>query len=234
MSKINKVVYSEEQQDLYYLQKYVISIIFDTKYNSYKNTNYIYDIEILNYLKGIVKTYVELGCFNSRIKTNIYKILVNGRKIMDENYEQRIQIINEIIGILNSQKEDNSIIYYRDELYDRRKNIKELKYLTEKDIVKMSSNIEKSIYNDFLVLNSHSKSISDEDFDNVYLPYFINNNFYYESMNIILDECPSFFKDEVFIKRVNKVISNIKNIDQNFRKTNKKVKKMVKKINNLN
>lgn len=228
MSKKNKVVYNENQQDAYYLQKYVLAVIFDTKYNFYKISQYIYDIEILKFLKDIVKTYVDFGCFNNRVKNNIYKILVDGRKVMDENYKQRIEIINEIISILNSQKEDNSTIYYKDELYDRIKNKKELKCLTVEDIEKISLNIEKSIFNDFLVLDSHSESISNEEFTNKYLPYFINNGFYYESLNIILDECPSLFKKEIFIKRVNQVLSNNKKIDKNYKDINKEVKKLIK------
>ena len=36
---------------------------------------------------------------------------------------------------------------------------------------------------------------TDEEFVNDYLPDFINNGYYYESLNMILKECPSYFKD---------------------------------------
>ena len=106
---------------------------------------------------------------------------------------------------------------------------KELKKLTIEDIENSIPFIEDSICTDFVVLFSHSKDVTDEQFTEEYLPEFINNGFYYESLNIILKECPSFFKDKLFIDRVKSVIEMNKNLHPHFNNKSKKIMKRIQK-----
>lgn len=222
-------MYKEEEQDIYYLHKLLIGLLFDNIYDSYKNLDWIYDIDVLEVLRSLIIEFVDHNCFAPHIKDNIYDILTEGRNKKDENYEKRIELINEIIMILNNQKEDLSVNFYLGELVSRRKNIKEIKKYTLDDLSEEIPYIDESIYNDFIVLFSHGNEVSDGEFLMEYLPGFIDNSYYYESLNMVLEECPSLFKNKLFASRVNLVLNEMKKIDKTFTKTHSTVLKKVKK-----
>ena len=89
-------------------------------------------------------------------------------------------------------------------------------------------NIHDSICHDLCVLVSHTDIINDEEFVNVYLPYFENSNLYYESLNAMLEENPIVFKDKVFYDRVNQVLS-LNNEIYKGTEEEKRIKKLNKK-----
>ena len=219
-------MYSEEDKDTYFLHKILTAIMFDNEYDYYKEIPWIYDLDVLEEFEMLVLSFSKYGCLNNDIKNNIYKILIDGRDIEDENYEERINKINKITSALNNQQEDNSIKFYVGQMCRRRDNKKELKKYTIYDIEREIDYLNSSIFNDFVVLLSHGDGVSDEEFLNGYLEEFVNNDMYYESLNIILKECPSVFSSETFRKRINTVLKINKKLHY---KKNKTIKKIIKK-----
>lgn len=224
-------MYNKDEQDIYYRHKFLISIMFDDNYSYYKKNTWVYDIDVLEDFRDVVKYYCESNCLSDKVKDNIYKILVDGRSIKDENYNERITLINEIIGILNTQKEDNSLQYYLGQiLLRKRRTINELKKYNLEDLYAEIPDIHESIFSDFMVLLSHSKQISDEHFVERYLPEFSKDKLYYESLNIILEECPSIFQNELFVNRMNAIF---KLNGELYRDGNKLNKQIIKRINKI-
>lgn len=225
-------MYSKEEHDVYYLDKLLLALMFDKNNNFYKNVPWFYDVEVLEKFKPLISAFVQRGYIRNNLKGNIYKILMDGRLVLDDNYKKRTQIINEIIRILNIQNPDESILYYIKELYVRTNAKKPFNkytaYYTE-DVEKQVHSIDNSIFNDFIVLFTHSKEVSDEDFKELYLPDLVNNNFYYESLNTILEECPSMFKDELFFDRFNMILKENKKINRTYSNLNKNIVKKVKR-----
>jgi len=223
-------MYNENEQDIYYLHKLLVSLMFDNEKQSYKEVLWVYDISVLRVFKQIVSEFVKHNFLEMHIKDNIYSFLMYGRNIKDKFNEEKINIINEITIILNCQKEDKSLNFYIEQLLDRRENLNQLKKLCLNDILQEIKYVDESIYNDFIVLVSHGDDTSDEDFNNVYLENLVENNYYYESLNVILKECPSLFKNKLFVSRVKKVLESNTYVDNNFKKINRKFKHLVKKV----
>ena len=223
-------MYSKDEQDIYYEYKFLLAVMFDDNYDYYKRNLWFYDIDVLEIFKDIVKCYSERGCISDRVKDNIYKILVDARNIKDENYNERIMLINEIIGVLNSQKEDNSLQYYIGQiLLRKRKTTHELKKYNLEDLYDEIPSIHESIFSDFMVLLSHSEQISDEQFVERYLSEFSKDKLYYESLNVILKECPSLFQNKLFIDRMNAVFELNREMYRDGKKLNKQIIKSIKK-----
>jgi len=222
-------MYGEEDLDIYYFDKIFTAFMHDNCDDTYKDNPWLYEIDALEDFKEVVLTFAEQNCIAPHIKENIYKILVDGREIKDENYEKRVEIINSIICELNKQTGDLSNAFYYSQLKIRRNEDKVLEKYTLQHLRYEIPRIDDSIYNDFTVLYSHSEKVDDEEFLTTYLPVFSKSNYYYESLNMILKECPCLFKDELFASRVNLVLRNVRKVDRVFNGTHKKIKKQVKK-----
>ena len=221
-------MYSKDEKDVYYLHKLLIATIFDNDSELYKRISNMYDLDTLEVFKNIVIYFSNENCISSSIKGNINKILIDGREIEDKNYNDRVNLINEIIGILNCQKKDESIKFYAGELYLRRRD---KKYLScyDSEVISEIYDINESIYNDFSVLLCHSNEISDEEFVSEFLPSLVDNALYYESLNMFLEECPSIFEDKLFRDRMNCVITMNKELSKTYNKENKFITKTMKK-----
>lgn len=221
----------KEYEEIYYLQKFLVFLMFDNSQKMSKEMDWIYDINVLQVFKNLIEEFGKWGCLRPQVQNNIYNILAYGRNIIDENYKQRIQKINDIIIVLNSLPEQDYMKFYCGQLSYRIEDPKVLKKITVAEVKNSIHLIEDSICTDFLVLLSHSKDVSNEEFVNDYLPEFINNGFYYESLNMIMKECPSYFKDELFVDRMNSVIEMNRQLHPYFNGKSRKIKKKIKKYN---
>ena len=219
----------EKYQNICYIEKFLMFIIYENTRSAYKELDWLYDINILDSFKAVIKVLGKHGCIRPEIKNNIYNILMYGRNIIDEYYKQRVELINETIGILNSMEEQDYLRFYSGQLAYRVQDGKKLKKLVIEDIKNSIPFIEESICTDYAVLYSNSEDITDEEFVKECLPELINNGYYYESLNILLKECPSFFKDKLFIDRMNSVIEMNKNLHPCFNKKSKNLKKRIRK-----
>jgi len=219
-------MYNKEEQDIYYMHKFLIAIMFDNDRTFYKTAPWLFDLNVLSEFKDTIVYFGNNDCINPRIRDNIYQILFDGRDINDEYLEQRIDLINEIIKYLNSCRYDNYIPFYRGQLYLRTKD-KEYDKYTDQEIAKEIDLVDNAMFNDFIVLLSHGSDTTDEDFENKYLPDLVNNYSYYESLNMILEDCPSMFNDKLFVDRMNSILT----LNKEYKKENKLLIKRMKKYN---
>ena len=219
-------MYKKKDQDVYYLHKLLLAAIFDNDHVFYKNVLWIFDLDTLKVLDNVITAHVEKNYFSDKIKNNIFEMFDFARSIQDNDRNERIDLINKMIIKLNSSK-DNSLQFYANELYYRR-NIKNFKNYTEDSILKHTSDLDDSLFNDFMVLYTHkSENVSDEEFDDQFIPYFLMDlNLYFESLNVILVECPSVFEGEVFKKRCSIILNNVNRLDKNHKELNKVIKKI--------
>lgn len=211
----------------YYEKKMIDCIIFRSKNAKFEGMDIVFNIPNLKKLKILVEYYTSLNALDEDAKTNIYQLLFDGRSIKDDNYEERIDLINEIIILINSQKEDNSINFYRSLLYDRFQDKKILSFSDEYMTMKKEE-IKYLMYYDLLVLSSHSLNVSDDDFFETWLNYFKCDELYYISISYILYQYPYIFKNITFENRMNAVLSLNESINSKNKKTNKKLKKVIK------
>ena len=223
-------MYKKDEQDIYYQHKFFLAIMFDNDYDYYKKNTWIYDIDILEDFRNYVRKFTKKNYLSDKVKDNIYKILVDGRSVKDEYYQERISLINEIIIILNCQQKDNSLEYYIYQLLARkRKTVKELEKYNLQDLYNEIPTIHESIFSDFMVLLSHSEQISDEQFVDRFLDAFTQDKMYYESLNAILKRCPSMFQNKLFIDRMNAVFALNSELYSDCKKLNKEMIKKIKK-----
>lgn len=221
-----------DEMNIYKTRKLIYSIIFNFYENDYSEDIGSFDLVIVESLKNIVASLVKQNCLSEKVKENIGNYLIQAREYQDENRSKRIEFINDIVGIMNLQKSDDSIIFYRLELFKRRKDLKYLFKYPDTIIKSQICNIHDSICNDLYVLISHTEDASKEEFEKEFLPYFVNTDLYYESINAILAECPIIFKDKTFYDRMMTVLDINREIYNNDRKIVKINKQLVKKIKN--
>lgn len=217
-----------EDINVYCTRKFIENIIFELNEIDYKKSINNFDLVILESLKNVVADYTEENYLSQKCINNVLNYLSQARSM--HLGKQANDIINDVITLVNTQKEDNSIILYRYELYKRRKNFK---YATcdSKIINDEIENIHNSICFDLAVVTGHSDNVTDEEFVNNYLPYFVNSDLYYESINAILVENPIVFKDETFYNRLFSVLDINNELHKDTKSQNKKLIKKVKKIN---
>ena len=214
----------------YRITKMIYTIIFNFVENDYEDKE-DFDLIVVESLRNIVKYLTDEKYLSERVKNNIHNYLTRARYFEDENRSKRIELINEIIGFMNSQTEDESYIFYKLELFKRRKDFRYIIGYPIEDIIKEIDNVHDSICEDFYVLISHTDITDDETFETEYLPYFKDSNGYYESLNAILYENPSVFKDKMFYDRAMKVININKDLYKDDKQILKMNKKLVRKIN---
>ena len=214
----------------YRMTKMIYTIIFNFVENDYEDAE-DFDLLVVESLRNIVKQLTEDKFLSESVKNNIHNYLTRARYFQDENRFKRIELINEMIGYMNSQTEDESYIFYKLELFKRRRDFRYIIGYPIETINKEINNVHDSICEDFYVLISHTDITEEEIFETEYLPYFKNSKAYYESLNAILYENPSVFKDELFYNRAMKVINLNKDLYKDDKQILKMNKKLVRKIN---
>lgn len=213
----------------YLILKLIYYIIFSNDINYSEYSYLAEDIKFLNFLKNIIEYHLKKGDFNKEIKNNIYSFL---NSLRFDNKTKSIEcnsLINDIIILLNGYQDDVSGFFYALQSYYRTNNIK---YLFRPSKYNLPiSHINESICNDFLLVESHSDAyVTDSEFKKIYLPYFKNNVYYYESLNIILRENPSIFLNKNFYNRTIKILEENSKVITSF-DAEKATKKYIKTIN---
>ena len=209
----------------YIAEKYIYSIIFGGTKGEYKDQVWITSMNILSSIRTVLKELTKYNYLSMDTKERLYNILSASRDIKTDDYEQRIELINDIVRQINSQKEDNSDEFYYNEMQKRLGQV----YYIDDNII---SDIDDSIVFDFILLYLHNlDSDSFKDFidDFVEVP-----EKYLQSFNAIMFEDPFLLEDEKFVTNLHTVLSEIEK-DRDFRKIkplNKKIKTLVKKLGN--
>jgi len=218
----------------YKTRKLVYNLIFNFHEDNHLEDPEIFDLIIMESLKNVVEDNTRENNFSESVKDNIKKFLMQAREYKDNHRKERINIINEIIGLLNTQEKDDSLIFYRMQLYDRTKIFGYLFQAPKEEIIKEIDNVHDSICYDLAVLVSHSTDVSDEEFAKEYLPELKASDLYYESLNMILRENPIVFKDQLFYNRMMCVLEYNNIIHQELINYNEKlIKKIDKKIKRI-
>lgn len=218
----------------YKLRKLIYHIMFDFFEDNYLEDPKSFDLMIMKSLRNVVEYNTQENNLSESVKDNIRKFLLQAREYKDEYRKERINIINEIIGLLNTQEKDDSLIFYRMQLYDRTKVFRYLFQASKEEIIKEIDNVHDSICYDLFVLVSHSTDVSDEEFVKEYLPELKASDLYYESLNMILRENPIVFKDQLFYNRMMCVLEYNNIIHQELINYNEKlIKKIDKKIKRI-
>ena len=220
-----------EPIELYKLRKLIYYIIFNSCIEDYEESNDMFDIVILESLRNIVEFHVGRGDLSKDVKNNINNFLRLARDINDENRNERIKICNEIIRIINSNDLDKSILFYRLELQKRTRDFGYIIKYSDDKVIEDIELVHDSICDDFFIMTSHTDNIEEEIFKTEFLPNFINSDAYYDSLNAILEENPSVFKNETFYNRMLQVLNLNKEIYNNDKKITKYNKKLINKIN---
>lgn len=219
----------------YRLAKLAFHIIFNFNDNNYDSLeeDYMFYLNVLYSLLGIIKKMVEGNYLSQELINNIYNYLYQAREIEDEDRIERINIINEIVQELNKCTCENYLLFYRSELSKRRNNEKYLNKYQNEEIEKEINHANYSISNDIMVLVGLWDETSDSEFLVDYLNDFVNNYYFYESINALLEEQPILFKNLTFYNRMMCVLNANQDIKKN-RKIERYHKKLVKRIKNKN
>lgn len=217
----------------YYVYKMAFSIPFDIKESNYEYNEIYFKLNVMDYLKEIVKELSKENLFSKKVKDNIKNYLLQARDYKDKDRKERIDIINDILSYLNTQEKDNSLDFYASQLYLRR-NSKRYLFARIDDIIREIDNVHNSLVCDYLILGTHLESMSEEIFKKHFFQKFIESKVYIESINSLLDEMPQLFNNSTFYKRVMDVLEMKKFFQDNNDKLYKQVNKKIKQINNKN
>jgi len=223
-----------EKNETYNFRKLIYSIIFNDNLINYYD--WFNDLYFLDSLKNIVEEHTKHNYLGQKVKNNIYNFLQKIREYKDDKRVERINIINEIIKLLNTQIKDKSLVFYSLELYKRRCDRNYLFKIPNDVIINEIPNVHTSICFDVQILASHLDA-TEEDFQNVFFPLLIDCEYYYESLNAILYENPEIFRNELFYNRMNRILNYNNKLyeDTNKEKYMKKANKiMLKRINKVN
>ena len=219
-----------EPINIYKTRKLVYNIIFDLYEKDYSEDTSMFDLNIIKSLEVIVEYHTSQNDLSKSVMDNISNFLMAAREYQDENRNERIEIINRIVRLMNSQEKE----FYRMQLHTRTKEFKWLFKASDAEIIKEIDNVHDSICHDLFVLVSHSTDVSDEEFVKEYLPELKDSDLYYESINTILKENPLVFKDQLFYNRMICVLEYNNLMYQDLVGYNEKlVKRIDKKIKRI-
>lgn len=220
-----------EDINRYKTRKMLYEIMFNFEKIDYTEDPDIFDLVIIESIRNIVKYHTSNGHLIESVKGNINEFLSQARYHFDSNRIERIKLINEIIVLMNSQINDEHLLFYRFQLYYRTKQFRYLFKATNDEIKKEIPHVHDSICHDLYVISSHSDEFTDEDFIKDALPYLQDSNLYYESLNMILRENPIIFKDLTFYNRMMCILNKNNDIYKRDKEMIKHNKKLVKRIN---
>ena len=223
-----------EPINIYKTRKLIYQIMFDFYEKNYEEDTGMFGLNILKSLEVIVEHHTSQNDLSKSVIDNIGKFLMAAREYKDEQRLERIEIINNIIRLMNSQEKDDSLIFYRMQLHTRTRDFRYLFKASNAEIISEIDNVHDSICHDLFVLVSHSTDVSDEEFIKEYLPELKDSDLYYESINTILKENPIIFKDKLFYNRMICVLEYNNLMYQDLVEYNEKlVKKIDKKIKKI-
>lgn len=214
----------------YRLRKMIYSIIFNFFENDYEDAEE-FDLLVVESLRNIVEHLTSENYLSESVKNNIYNYLIRAREFKDDKRTKRIELINDTIGFMNGQQKDDSLVFYRLELFKRRRDYKYIIGYSNEEVIKEIPDVHDSICNDLYVIVSHTNLTDYDTFEKEYLPHFKNSNAYYESLNAILYENPRVFKDDLFYGRMMEIINYNKELYKDDKEILKMNKKLVHKIN---
>ncbi len=206
----------------YFYDKFIQGILYnDLVYEDVRKGKYdfyIFNTDFILEFINLIEYYIEVKILNQYMIDKIYTIISyikNKATYEDENTKNYYNnIFNELILKLNIAKNTNEFLLYDNELKKRFNSLEGL-FKFKRSNNELNRFIRESISFDFMFLIYHTDAIGEEDFGKE-INELIHNEFYFASLNAILNEMPEIIQNKVFKNRVKKVIE-----------LNKKNKKML-------
>ena len=202
-----------DDYETYFYTKFIQSLMYnDEIFLSALKGNfdyYIFSEEFLTILEDFMANLIAKNALDN--KNRVYEIIAYVRKnaaFNDIDVKKRwYNFFNNLIVMLNQYPYSCSIGYYLFE-YTKRCN----KRINLQNFDQIKHLVQKSLGYDFLLLVINSDELDEETFDNS-VEELINNEYYFASLNAILYEYPELLQNEIFRRRVKKVITlNKKNL----------------------
>lgn len=207
----------------YITEKFIYFIIFGGTSGETEGQEWINDNNVIYSIRTVLREFAKHDHISIEMKERVYNILSELRSIKTDNYEERVELINDIIIILNSQTKDNSSELYNSEMQKRYRTI----YPLDDTIV---SEIDDSIAYDFVLLYMHN--MNSDDFSQYIKDFSDYPRKYMMSINAILAGNPSILQEKNFFNNVMSVLNNIQENAKDFM-TKRIVKKMKVILNKL-
>ena len=214
-------------KEQYIYEKYIYFLIFDNIKEKNQNQEWINDIQTLTSLKQVLSEFIKYNHMSLEIKEKLFDVISCSRNLKTDNYEQKVEILNDIIRLINSQRKDNSDEFYRGEACRRYGTTKYS--LSDYSIDEYIAELNDSIAYDFIIVYTHAM-FNDNSFNNIIGDFSQEFRKYYLSLNAILKENPYLFKDDKFKSRVFMILNEISKKYPEGKKSNNQIKKYISKI----
>lgn len=208
---------SEEKNASFDNDSYYIFKLYELILTEHNLKKWIDEYPVLStsiFLEGFldyIKMLIKKNYLGDSFKDNIFRYLVlvrfndnNRVQLLDnQSFEQRVNLVNEIIRIVHSGKGTNYLNLCRSELFKRTRNPK---YLLQPNISQTEKQLFDSIKFDQFVIFTHSIEMPDDEFMEKYVIDLTRDLKYFQTINCILDEYPQQFNDALFQRRYNRII----------------------------
>lgn len=214
-------MFDNDKIKTYYYTKFLQSYLYnDNIYEAVFNSNfdnYIFDEDFLNIAFNYIEVYTEINYADLSVKEKLYNLIsyIRNKADYDDEKTQKFyyDIYNTLILKLN-RMDNNSLVEFLilNEIAMRTK-IKFDNEISYHRFKQYEEFVRRSIGYDFILLTYLSDETSEETFDNN-IESLVNDEFYFASLNALIEQCPELLKEITFRKRVKKVLEyNRKNID---------------------
>lgn len=225
----------EEYEDYIFLKMFHLVMLESDIDKVQRQIPNMFTIEFLHDFLFVINFYCEFGYIGGDLKSNVLNYVNKFRfmeipKETEENFNKKIALINELIVNVNKQKSDNSLKFYRDEMYVKTHDINFL-YGDNEYIHLCKDLLKEFIKYDCAFLYMHSHLVSEEEFNTKCYPVLLNDDTYYQTINSVLNDAPELFLNPEFRRRVililkdNYILADNKHMKKNIKKLEKIIKK---------
>lgn len=203
----------------YFYDKLIQAFLYsDLVYEDVKKGKYDFYVLSTSFIAEfiyLIESYIDYKILDENLLNKIYTMIAyikeNANFVDKETKSYYHEIFNELILELIQSKDTDTSIFFKNE---QRKRLNGLEIIVNfgKSSQEVIDFLKESISFDFVFLIYHTEIVDEIEFEKE-IDTLMLDEFYFASLNAILDECPEILKDEIFRRRVKKVIElNKKNI----------------------
>lgn len=192
-----------------FIESYMYNEEFHSKVRKGKFDDYILNSDFVDIFIEFVNDFCEHEMLELSKRNEIYDLIIHvAQKANFADFESRkyyVEKLNELIRKLNTLEDRNAQNFYEQQI-GVRLNLSG-KEITYEEYEKYKEIVQDSLGYDFIFLINHTDLISSKDFE-IRLDSFVGDNYYFYSLNGILQEKPELLKDQTFKKRLKQVIDS--------------------------
>lgn len=176
---------------------------------------YVESEEFMEILTEFVARNYFTKTMDESVKQNIFTTIdylrYNKEYKSRTNKSELFANINEIISVLNSISDENSIHFYRDQFYKRsdqkRTDFWDAAY-DEKFMKERIGSLNYSISYDYAPIYDLSQVESEQEFMEDVVPENLVTHYFINTLNILFSEMPGLYSDEKFVSRAKMILKN--------------------------